>query len=211
MAWGQISSVPWGSVTFGHPKADERSPTAVGRAVWIYETPKADSLRYYWIYWNTIGGFLPSTVCSLIVCKGLPWFAYKSKLKWVKRCNRVWLAAEEDTVSGRNCWLSVSTSQTLHQNKMQHPDSTHFCCLLMWEHNCQEVRDLLGIGTCIGGLALPVWHVMPVFLDLKIAQDPSLPGLSTETLPITTTVTGCMSLTVSFFNGIMGFTWKFYL
>jgi len=52
------------------------------------------------------------------------------------------------------------------------------------------VRDLLGIGTCIGGLALPVWHVMPVFLDLKIAQDPSLPGLSTETLPITTTVTG---------------------
>ena len=83
---------------------------------------------------------------------------------------------------------------------MQHPDPTHFCCLLMWEHNCQEVRDLLGIGTCIGGLALPVWHVMPVFLDLKIAQDPSLPGLSTETLPITTTVTGCMSLTVSFFT-----------
>ena len=31
---------------------------------------------------------------------------------------------------------------------------------------------------------------MPVFLDLKIAQDPTLPGLSTETLPITTTVTG---------------------
>ena len=57
---------------------------------------------------------------------------------------------------------------------------------------------MLGIGTCIGGLALPVWHVLPVFLDLKIAQDPSLPGLSTETLPITTTVTGCMSLTVSF-------------
>jgi len=51
----------------------------------------------------------------------------------------------------------------------------------------EEVRDLLGIGTCIGALALPVWHVMPVFLDLKIAQDPSLPGLSTETLPITTT------------------------
>lgn len=48
-----------------------------------------DSLKYYWIYWNTIGGFLPSTVCS-----GLLWFAYKSKLKWVKRCNRVWPAAE---------------------------------------------------------------------------------------------------------------------
>ena len=51
----------------------------------------------------------------------------------------------------------------------------------------EEVRDVLGIGTCICALALPVWHVMPLFLDLKIAQDPSLPGLSTETLPITTT------------------------
>ena len=46
------------------------------------------------------------------------------------------------------------------------------------------------IGAFItGAVALPAWHVLPVFLDLKIAADPALPGLTQDTLPIATTVT----------------------
>ena len=37
--------------------------------------------------------------------------------------------------------------------------------------------------------AVPAWHVLPIFIDLKIAADPALPGLTQDTLPIATTVT----------------------
>eukprot|EP00435_Cladocopium_sp_Y103_P050269 s2757_g15.t1 len=44
------------------------------------------------------------------------------------------------------------------------------------------------VGACIiGACALPAWHVLPIFLDLKIAADPGLPGLTQDTLPIATT------------------------
>jgi len=48
-------------------------------------------------------------------------------------------------------------------------------------------RDLGGVGVFMASIALPGWHVLPVFLDLKLANDPALPGLTAETLPITTT------------------------
>jgi hypothetical protein len=51
----------------------------------------------------------------------------------------------------------------------------------------QVQRDV--IGAWLTGIALPAWHVLPVFLDLKIAADPALPGLTQDTLPIATTVT----------------------
>ena len=54
----------------------------------------------------------------------------------------------------------------------------------------QVVRQVNFVGVYVlGALALPAWHVLPVFLDLKIAADPALPGLTHETLPIATTVT----------------------
>ena len=50
----------------------------------------------------------------------------------------------------------------------------------------QTLRIVLGHGICFSCFLAP-WHVLPVFLDLKIAEDPSLPGLTEENLPITTT------------------------
>ncbi|CAL1163592.1 unnamed protein product [Cladocopium goreaui] len=47
-------------------------------------------------------------------------------------------------------------------------------------------RDVIG-AFLLGPIALPAWHVLPVFLDLKIAADPALPGLTQDTLPIATT------------------------
>jgi len=52
----------------------------------------------------------------------------------------------------------------------------------------QVQRDVIG-AFLLGPIALPAWHVLPVFLDLKIAADPALPGLTQDTLPIATTVT----------------------
>ena len=49
------------------------------------------------------------------------------------------------------------------------------------------MRVLGGVGVFMASIALPGWHVLPVFLDLKLANDPALPGLTAETLPITTT------------------------
>lgn len=42
-------------------------------------------------------------------------------------------------------------------------------------------------GMCLLGAAMPAWHVLPVLLDLKIAADETLPELTAETLPFTTT------------------------
>ena len=47
-------------------------------------------------------------------------------------------------------------------------------------------RDVLG-AYIIGALALPAWHVLPVFLDLKLAADPALVGLTEASLPISST------------------------
>ena len=47
----------------------------------------------------------------------------------------------------------------------------------------------MGVGLGLGSLALPVWVLLPIFIDNKIAQDPNLPGLTEETLTITTTDT----------------------
>eukprot|EP00438_Fugacium_kawagutii_P004071 Skav216996 [mRNA] locus=scaffold4057:108244:110877:- [translate_table: standard] len=44
----------------------------------------------------------------------------------------------------------------------------------------------MGNGIFLGSFLAP-WHVMPVFLDLKLAADPALPGLTQEVLPITST------------------------
>eukprot|EP00435_Cladocopium_sp_Y103_P047516 s2757_g14.t1 len=52
--------------------------------------------------------------------------------------------------------------------------------------------DVIG-AFLIGSVALPAWHVLPVFLDLKIAADPGLPGLTQDTLPISTTVAVLMA------------------
>ena len=56
-----------------------------------------------------------------------------------------------------------------------------------WFMEEKILRDLGGVGVFIASIALPGWHVFPVFLDLKLANDPALPGLTAETLPITTT------------------------
>lgn len=50
----------------------------------------------------------------------------------------------------------------------------------------QTLRNVLGHGICFSCFLAP-WHVLPVFLDLKIAADPNLPGLTEKNLPITTT------------------------
>ena len=42
-------------------------------------------------------------------------------------------------------------------------------------------------GMCLLGAAMPAWHVLPVLMDLKIAADETLPELTGETLPFTTT------------------------
>ena len=47
-------------------------------------------------------------------------------------------------------------------------------------------RTYLGVGLCQGSFIAP-WHILPVFLDIKIAADPSLPALTEQTLPVTMT------------------------
>ena len=48
------------------------------------------------------------------------------------------------------------------------------------------MRDFLAFGILLGSFQA-AWHILPVFLDLKIAQDPSLPMLTDSTLPIAKT------------------------
>ena len=48
--------------------------------------------------------------------------------------------------------------------------------------------DVVG-AWIIGAVVLPTLHVLPVFLDLKIAADPALPALTQDTLPMAETVT----------------------
>ena len=50
----------------------------------------------------------------------------------------------------------------------------------------QMLRDFLGIGVLLGSFQA-AWHILPVFLDLKIAADPSLPMLTEATLPVAKT------------------------
>lgn len=50
----------------------------------------------------------------------------------------------------------------------------------------QMLRDFLGIGVLLGSFQA-AWHILPVFLDLKIAADPSLPMLTESTLPVAKT------------------------
>ena len=49
------------------------------------------------------------------------------------------------------------------------------------------LRELVGLGIFAAAVGLPGWHVLPVFLNMKMAADPALPGLTEETLPIATT------------------------
>ena len=68
------------------------------------------------------------------------------------------------------------------------------------ELDASQVRAYVGVGLGLGSLALPVWVLLPIFIDNKIAQDPNLPGLTEETLTITTTaifagwMVGCLCL-----------------
>ena len=50
-----------------------------------------------------------------------------------------------------------------------------------------QARAFLGVGICIGSMALPAWILLPVFIDHKLAADPSLPGLTDANLVVTTT------------------------
>ena len=50
----------------------------------------------------------------------------------------------------------------------------------------KQLRTFIGVGLCQGAFVAP-WHILPVFLDVKLAADPSLPGLTEQTLPVTMT------------------------
>lgn len=50
----------------------------------------------------------------------------------------------------------------------------------------EMLRTYVGVGICMGSFLAP-WHILPVFLDIKIAADPTLPGLTEQTLPLTMT------------------------
>ena len=50
-------------------------------------------------------------------------------------------------------------------------------------------RDVIGIG--ILTVFLAPWHMLPVFTDMKIAEDPLLPGLTSTTLPFSSTAIFC--------------------
>eukprot|EP00438_Fugacium_kawagutii_P010198 Skav234230 [mRNA] locus=scaffold1464:302418:303887:+ [translate_table: standard] len=54
------------------------------------------------------------------------------------------------------------------------------------EVSVKQIQFFIGNGIFLGSF-LATWHVLPVFLDLKIAADEALPGLTAEVLPITTT------------------------
>ena len=70
----------------------------------------------------------------------------------------------------------------------KHP--SHLARLRAWARwrpvEGQTLRIVLGHFICFSCFLAP-WHVLPVFLDLKIAADPNLPGLTEKNLPITTT------------------------
>lgn len=75
----------------------------------------------------------------------------------------------------------------LHGHR-KHP--SHLARLRAWARwrpvEGQTLRIVLGHFICFSCFLAP-WHVLPVFLDLKIAADPNLPGLTEKNLPITTT------------------------
>jgi len=50
----------------------------------------------------------------------------------------------------------------------------------------QMLRDFLGIGVLLGSFQ-SAWHILPVFLDIKLSADPSLPMLTDATLPVAKT------------------------
>ncbi|CAK9066879.1 unnamed protein product [Durusdinium trenchii] len=51
----------------------------------------------------------------------------------------------------------------------------------------QTWRDFWGVGMLMGGATLPPLQTLPIFVDLKIANDAALPGLTEQTLPIAQT------------------------
>ena len=71
--------------------------------------------------------------------------------------------------------------------KADTPEATSDATSPIWFMEEKIMRVLGGVGVFMASIALPGWHVLPVFLDLKLANDPALPGLTAETLPITTT------------------------
>ncbi|CAL1134691.1 unnamed protein product [Cladocopium goreaui] len=56
-------------------------------------------------------------------------------------------------------------------------------------HDAKLHRDVIGVATL--SIFLAPWHMLPVFTDIKMAEDPLLPGLTSSTLPITTTAIFC--------------------
>lgn len=50
----------------------------------------------------------------------------------------------------------------------------------------QILKDFLGFGVLLGSFQA-AWHILPVFLDIKIAADPSLPMLTETSLPVAKT------------------------
>jgi len=77
-----------------------------------------------------------------------------------------------------------------HAQKAERSDSE-----FVPEHQALELQDFMKgnvlrdlVGACIyTGIGMPAWHVLPVFLNLKMAADPALPGLSDANLPMATT------------------------
>lgn len=56
-------------------------------------------------------------------------------------------------------------------------------------HSLHGHRNVLGVA--ILSVFLAPWHMLPVFTDLKIAEDPRLPGLTSSNLPLSTTAIFC--------------------
>ena len=52
-------------------------------------------------------------------------------------------------------------------------------------HDEKLHRDVIGVAVL--SVFLAPWHMLPVFTDIKMAEDELLPGLTSSTLPITTT------------------------
>lgn len=90
----------------------------------------------------------------------------------------------------------------VHRRRRQRGKKKPFCSCKFGgaELDDSQVRAYVGVGLCLGSLSSPVWVVLPVLLDNKLAQDPDLLGLTEETLTITTTaifigwVVGCLFL-----------------
>jgi len=94
-------------------------------------------------------------------------------------------------VGGSIAWAVRKHSRAKrHAQKAQRIDSEP-----VPEHQALELQDLMKgnvlrdlVGACIyTGIGMPAWHVLPVFLNLKMAADPELPGLSDANLPMATT------------------------